>query len=446
MTNKPAPVLSWLRCIDCSHTHRLDDPVYICGKCGGLLDVEHDLDALRPQVSRELFDNRLGALEMPYNSGVWRYKELVLPGVDDSIIVTRGEGNTNLYRAPAQLAAWVGAERFSLKHEGENPTGSFKDRGMTGGITHAQVVRARSVVCASTGNTSASMASYAALAGLRAFVFFPYGNIAMGKLAQSLAYGAINVQIKGDFDASLELVRQATRQFGIYLLNSVNPFRLEGQKTIMFEMLQQRRWRVPDWVVVPGGNLGNASAFGKGLKEAYDLGLIDRLPRIAVIQAEGAAPFYQSYRERFARRYSVKASTIATAIKIGNPASFVKARRTLELTDGIVEAVADQEIVDAKAQVDSCGIGCEPASAASVAGVRKLIAGGVIKPSDDVVAILTGHVLKDPNVVIDYHQGTLEGLRGTFANRLRTIEPTLADVEALLISEKMPIRNVLHQG
>ncbi len=446
MTNKPAPVLSWLRCIDCGHTHRLDDPVYICGKCGGLLDVEHDLDALRPQVSRELFDNRLGALEMPYNSGVWRYKELVLPGVDDSTIVTRGEGNTNLYRAPARLAAWVGAERLSLKHEGENPTGSFKDRGMTGGITHAQVVRARSVVCASTGNTSASMASYAALAGLRAFVFFPYGNIAMGKLAQSLAYGAINVQIKGDFDASLELVRQATRQFGIYLLNSVNPFRLEGQKTIMFEMLQQRRWRVPDWVVVPGGNLGNASAFGKGLKEAYDLGLIDHLPRIAVIQAEGAAPFYQSYRERFARRYSVKASTIATAIKIGNPASFVKARRTLELTDGIVESVADQEIVDAKAQVDSCGIGCEPASAASVAGVRKLIAGGVIKPTDDVVAILTGHVLKDPNVVIDYHQGTLEGLRGTFANRLRTIEPTLTDVEALLISEKMPIRNVLHQG
>lgn len=446
MTNKPAPVLSWLRCIDCGHTHRLDDPVYVCGKCGGLLDVEHDLDALRPQVSRELFDSRLGALEMPYNSGVWRYKELVLPGVDDSTIVTRGEGNTNLYRAPARLAAWVGAERLSLKHEGENPTGSFKDRGMTGGITHAQVVRARSVVCASTGNTSASMASYAALAGLRAFVFFPYGNIAMGKLAQSLAYGAINVQIKGDFDASLELVRQATRQFGIYLLNSVNPFRLEGQKTIMFEMLQQRRWRVPDWVVVPGGNLGNASAFGKGLKEAYDLGLIDRLPRIAVIQAEGAAPFYQSYRERFARRYSVKASTIATAIKIGNPASFVKARRTLELTDGIVEAVADQEIVDAKAQVDSCGIGCEPASAASVAGVRKLITGGVIKPTDDVVAILTGHVLKDPSVVIDYHQGTLEGLRGTFANRLRTIEPTLADVEALLISEKMPIRNVLHQG
>src|SRR5262249_44875779 len=300
-------------------------------------DVEHDLESLKPRISRELFDSRLGALDQPYNSGVWRYKELVFPEADDNAIVTRGEGNTTLYKTPKKLAAWIGAEKLALKHEGENPTGSFKDRGMTGGVTHAGMVEASGVVRASTGNTSASMASYAALAGLQGLVFFPYGNIAMGKLAQSVAYGAISVQVKGDFDASLALVRQACREFGIYLLNSVNPFRLEGQKTIVFEILQQRRGQGPGWVLLPGGNLGNTSAFGKGLKELHDLGLIDRMPRIAVIQAEGAAPFYQSYKEGFAQRHSVTAHTVASAIKIGNPASYIKARRTLQWTDGIVE-------------------------------------------------------------------------------------------------------------
>jgi threonine synthase len=432
--------LSLLRCIECGDTHQLDEPVYVCGKCGGLLDVEHDFERLKPQISRELFDQRLGALDQPYNSGVWRYKELVFPEASDEDIVTRGEGNTTLYRTPKKLAAWIGAEKLALKHEGENPTGSFKDRGMTGGVTHAVMVEASGVVCASTGNTSASMASYAALAGIPGLVFFPYGNIAMGKLAQSVAYGAISVQVKGDFDVSLDLVRQACREFGIYLLNSVNPFRLEGQKTIVFEILQQRRWKVPDWIVLPGGNLGNTSAFGKGLKELLDLGLIDHLPRIAVIQAEGAAPFYESYKDNFAERHTVKAHTVATAIKIGNPASYVKARRTLQWTDGVVEIVSDQEILDAKAQVDLSGIGCEPASAASVAGVRKLIANGVIKPSDDVVAVLTGHVLKDPGIVMDYHQGTLEGFETPYANNLRTIEPTLAAVQELLNREKTPTR------
>jgi threonine synthase len=425
--------------MDCGHIHQLDEPVYVCGYCGGLLDVRHDLERLRPLVSQELFDERLREVEPPFNSGVWRFKELVFPGIEPAQIVTRGEGNTNLYRVPPKLAAWVGAERLMLKHEGENPTGSFKDRGMTGGVTHARMVGATSAVCASTGNTSASMASYAALAGIQALVFFPHGNIAMGKLAQSVAYGALAVQVNGDFDACLDLVRQACRTFGIYLLNSVNPFRLEGQKTIVFELLQQRRWSVPDWIVLPGGNLGNTSAFGKGLRELYDLGLINRMPRIAVIQAEGAAPFYRSFIEEFATRETVKAQTIATAIKIGNPASFYKARRTLEWTGGIVEIVSDQEIIDAKAMVDASGIGCEPASAASVAGVRKLIAKGVIKPSDEVVGILTGHLLKDPDLIINYHQGTLEGFQSTYANPLRTIEPTLDAVGALLKAEKTPI-------
>jgi threonine synthase len=429
--------MSVLRCIDCGKAHDLNDPVYVCSNCGGLLDVVHDLDRLRPLVSRELFDERLREVEPPYNSGVWRFKELVFHDAPEASIVTRGEGNTNLYRVPPRLAAWVGAERLMLKHEGENPTGSFKDRGMTGGITHARIVGATSTVCASTGNTSASMSSYAALAGIQALVFFPYGNIAAGKLAQSLAYGAINVQVKGDFDACLDLVRRASRKLGIYLLNSVNPFRLEGQKTIVIEMLQQRKWRVPDWIVLPGGNLGNTSAFGKALQELRDLGLIDRVPRIAVIQAEGASPFYQSYRSGFAERISVKANTLATAIKIGNPASFVKARRTLTLTNGIVESVTDQEIVDAKAMIDASGIGCEPASAASVAGVRKLIRQGVMRASDDIVAVLTGHVLKDPDIIINYHGATLEGIKSTYANQLRTITPTLEEVQALLSGEKV---------
>src|SRR5258706_1645637 len=432
--------LSLLRCTECGHTHQLDDPVYVCGKCGGLLDVQNDFERLRSRISGTLFDERLGALDQPYNSGVWRYKELVFPEAADEDIVTPGEGNTTLCRAPRKLAAWIGAEKLALKHEGENPTGSFKDRGMTGGVTHAVMVEASGVVCASTGNTSASMASYAALADIPSLVFFPYGNIAMGKLAQSVAYGAISVQVKGDFDVSLDLVRQACREFGIYLLNSVNPFRLEGQKTIVFEIIQQRHWQVPDWIVLPGGNLGNTSAFGKGLKEMFDLGLIDKLPRIAVIQAEGAAPFYQSYKDDFAQRHTVQAHTVATAIKIGNPASYIKARRTLQWTNGIVEVVTDQEILDAKAQVDLSGIGCEPASAASVAGVRKLIPRGVIKPPEDVVAVLTGHLLKDPSIVMDYHQGTLEGFETPYANRLRTIEPTLSAVQELLNREKTPTR------
>lgn len=430
--------LSVLQCIDCGHIHQLNDPVYVCGACGGLLDVQHDLERLRPDISRERFDSRLSAVEPPFNSGVWRFKELVFPGAEAAHIITRGEGNTNLYRAPHKLSAWVGARRLMLKHEGENPTGSFKDRGMTGGITHAHMVGASSVACASTGNTSASMASYAALAGVQALVFFPLGNIAMGKLAQSVAYGALPVQVQGDFDACLDLVRQAARRYGIYLLNSVNPFRLEGQKTIVFELLQQRRWQVPDWIVLPGGNLGNTSAFGKALMELRDVGLIDRLPRVAVIQAEGAAPFYQSYREGFAVRHTVHAETLATAIRIGNPASFHKARRTLDLTGGLVEVVSDQDIVEAKAMIDASGIGCEPASAASVAGVRKLINAGVIEPSEDVVAILTGHILKDPDLIIRYHQGTLAGIQSAHANPLRTIPPTLEAVEALLSSAPTP--------
>lgn len=423
---------SILRCVECSRTYPTTELIYSCPNCDGLLDVVHDLDALRGVVTRELFDSRLGALDTPYNSGVWRYKELVFPDAPNDVIVTRGEGNTNLYKTPKGLAEWIGARSLQLKHEGENPTGSFKDRGMSGGITHAVLVGATSVACASTGNTSASMASYAAMAGIQGLVFFPYGGIAFGKLAQSVAYGVTNIQVRGDFDDCLRIVREACAKFGIYLLNSVNPFRLEGQKTIVFEILQQRRWRVPDWIVLPGGNLGNTSAYGKGLHELYTLGLIDRMPRLAVIQAEGASPFFRSYKENFAQRYTMTAHTYASAIKIGNPASYPKAKRAIGWTNGIVEMVTDQEILDAKAQVDRSGIGCEPAAAASVAGIKKLIAAGVIKPDEEVVGVLTGHILKDPDIVIKYHEESLADITSNYPNGLRTIDPTLEDVRALL--------------
>lgn len=423
---------SLLKCMDCGREDALDARVIACPVCGGLLDVVHDLDALRPALSADLFDRRLASWDPLDRSGVWRYRELVRPDVSAAQAVTRGEGNTTLYPAGRRLAEYAGVARLHLKHEGENPTGSFKDRGMTAGVTQARIVGARSVICASTGNTSASMASYAAIAGLQALVFFPVGYVALGKIAQSLAYGATSVQVEGDFDDTLDLVRQAADELPIYLLNSINPFRLEGQKTIMIELLHQRGWRAPDWIVVPGGNLGNSSAFGKALHELHALGLIDRMPRLAIVQAEGADPLYRSYRDGWQVRYTVRAETLATAIRIGNPANYLKAIRALRWTDGLVTEVSDQAILDAKAQIDAAGIGCEPASAATVAGIRRLVDEGTIAPGDDVVAVLTGHLLKDPDAVMKYHAGTLAGVASTYANAMRTIQPSLEAVAALL--------------
>jgi threonine synthase len=410
-------MLSILQCMDCGQTYPIHQVLYACERCGGLLDVKHDLEILRNRVSRELFDRRLGSLEHPYRSGVWRYLELIYPEIDPQLVVSRPEGNTNLYHLP-RLAQWAGVQNLYLKHEGENPTGSFKDRGMTGGVTQARVLGMQRVACASTGNTSASLASYAAWADLDCIIFLQNKQIALGKLAQGLAYGAICVQTTGDFDANLRLVREVSERLNVYVLNSVNPFRLEGQKTIMFEVLQQLRWQVPDWIVCPGGNLGNSSAFGKGLKELLDLGLIDRLPSIAIIQAEGASPLYQSYQNGFTRFEAQHAETIATAIKIGNPVNYKKAVRALQWTEGVVESVTDQEIMDAKALIDQRGIGCEPASACSLAGTKKLVAQGVIKPHETVVGILTGHVLKDPDATLGYHNGTLEDIIPHYPNKI----------------------------
>jgi threonine synthase len=286
-------------------------------------------------------------------------------------------------------------ERLFLKHEGENPSGSFKDRGMTVGVSLARASGARAVACASTGNTSASLASYAAQVGLPCFVFLPAGHVAAGKLAQTLAYGATVISIDGDFDDAMRLVEQACNELGVYLLNSLNPYRIEGQKAIGFELLQQLDWQPPDWLVLPAGNLGNTSAIGKAFLQAHKLGLIGHLPRIAAIQAAGANPFYRSYTKAFASRASVQARTVATAIKIGDPVSYTRARRVIEQTNGVVEQVSDEEILAAKTVIDRAGLGSEPASAATLAGVRKLVERGIIKRDERVAGILTGHLLKD---------------------------------------------------
>jgi threonine synthase len=421
--------MKWLRCIeeDCRARYPIDRQIYTCAVCGGLLDVIYDF-SLPASASnmKAIFAERKAEGSSLDQSGVWRFREL-LPFVEDlSQVVTLAEGNTPLYDAP-RSARYGGLLSLLFKHQGMNPTGSFKDNGMTTGVTEARVSGAAAVACASTGNTSASMAAYAARAGMRAFVFIPAGQVAYGKLSQSLEYGASVIEIEGNFDDAMRLVRELSEEAGLYLLNSINPFRLEGQKAIAIEMLEQLGWRVPDWIVLPGGNLGNVSAFGKALHELGELGFIDRLPRLAVIQAEGAAPFYELMTSANQSELQPidSPTTLATAIRIGSPVSWKKALRALRWTDGTVERVSEQEIADAKAVIGSDGIGCEPASAATLAGIRKLIGSGRVAPDERVVAVLTGNLMKDPTYTVGYHTGTLEledqegriEIKGNFANR-----------------------------
>lgn len=370
------------------------------------------------EALRARFAARLTSTTPLDASGVWRYRELVLPDVDE--VITYPEGNTPTLRR-ASVEQWCGIATLLMKHEGANPTGSFKDRGMTVAITQAKRVGASAVACASTGNTSASLAAYAAQAGLPALVLVPSGQVSLGKLGQSLAYGARTLLVRGDFDDCLRLAREAAERCGVYLANSVNPYRIAGQKTIVFELLQQLGWRAPDWIALPAGNLGNTSAFGTALREARELGLIDSIPRIAAVQASGAAPFAASFREHFRERHTVQAETVATAIRIGDPASYTRAVRVIRETNGVVLAVSDAEILEAKAVVDASGVGCEPASAASVAGVRALASRGMIGRGDVVVSVLTGHILKDPEILLQSH-----------ANRPIEIEPDLGAVERVL--------------
>lgn len=370
--------MEWLECIGCAARYDETEVRYVCDACGGLLSVERDT-----VIDRNSFDDRKTSWAPIDQSGVWRFREAV---VNLDTVVTHPEGATRLYER----------EGLFFKHEGENPTGSFKDRGMTVAVTQAVRVKARAVACASTGNTSASLAAYAAQAKLPAIVFVPAGKVASGKLAQTLAYGATVLQIRGDFDAAMRLVREACDKLGIYLVNSINPFRIEGQKTIVWELLQDLHWTAPDWIVVPAGNLGNTSAFGKAIREAFVHGWIGAMPRLASIQAHGANPFYRGYRDSFSTRHRITAETVASAIRIGDPVSWDRAVTAIRDTNGVVEEVTDEEILAAKRTIDGMGIGCEPASAATLAGVRKLRTAGVIADGDRVVCVLTGNILKDP--------------------------------------------------
>jgi len=397
-----------LCCASCGRRFTLDRADYRC-VCGQPLDV--DLDELGTGVDgdawRERFDERLRSLRAVDRSGVWRFRDLLLPLVDVAPI-TRPEGQTNLYPAGrlqdsnghGRVGEFAGLDHLWIKHEGENPTGSFKDRGMTVGVSIAKWLGATAVACASTGNTSASMAAYAAQAGLRAIVLLPEGKVAAGKLSQAIAYGAEIHQISGDFDRAMADVERMCLDEGIYLLNSLNPFRILGQQSLAFELLQQLGWDAPDWIALPAGNLGNTSALGMGLIRAHQLGLVERLPSVISVQAAGANPFYQSYCDGFATFHPVKAHTIATAINIGNPVSYSRAKAVIQATHGLVAQVTDDEILAAKAIVDRAGIGCEPASAASLAGLKQLVSRGIIHPTAQVVAVLTGNLLKDPDAIL----------------------------------------------
>jgi threonine synthase len=442
--NEPHPPKAFLQCIEaeCKAHYPVDQRIYTCPACGGLLDVAYDWSL--PYGVDEmiaLFQERKTLESDLDRSGVWRFREL-LPFVHDlSRVVTLAEGNTPIYRGP-RSAEYAGLDHLRFKHQGLNPTGSFKDNGMTTGVTQAVALGATAVACASTGNTSASMAAYAARAGIRAFVFIPAGEVAYGKLSQSLEYGAKVIEIEGNFDDAMRLVRELTDETDLYLLNSINPFRLEGQKTIIIELIEQLEWKIPDWIVLPGGNLGNTSAFGKALHELAELGFIDRMPRLAVIQAEGASPFYDLFtaNDKSVLSPLTNPSTLATAIRIGNPISWKKALRALERTNGVVERVTEQEIADSKAMIGRDGIGCEPASATTLAGIKRLVGRGMIDPTDNVIAVLTGNLLKDPTYTIDYHTGKLqresEGVRqeikGGFANRPVRVSADKEEIKRLL--------------
>jgi len=331
----------------------------------------------------------------------------MLPPLGEEHAITLAEGNTPLYHLQ-RCARSTGIESLYAKHQGMNPTASFKDTGMTVAASSAHQAGFRWVACASTGNTSASMAAYAARGNMRSLVLIPDGKISWGKLSQSLDYGALTVQLRTDFDGCVRILTELVRQKPVYLLNSVNPYRIEGQKTCAIELLEQFGWDAPDHIIVPGGNLGNSSAIGKALLEMRELNLISRLPKLSIIQAEGANPFYRSVREfDGAKLEAMTAQTMATAIQIGNPASWKKALRVLRASGGEVEQVSEQEIAEAKAEIGADGIGCEPASAVTLAGLKKLRARGFVKPVETVVLILTGHVLKDPDFTIKFHRGDL---------------------------------------
>jgi threonine synthase len=400
------------RCIGCGDLSDAASQDFRCGSCGDLLEITYPRwKETKPDAAKlkSTWQKRRLSPSPVDLSGVWRYRDL-LPALDDQQqAITLREGNTPLYELP-QCAHITGVPHLLAKHQGMNPTGSFKDAGMTVAATFARRAGFRWVACASTGNTSASMAAYAARGGIRGLVLVPEGKISWSKLSQALDYGAVTCQLRTDFDGCLKLLQELVRKAPVYQLNSINPFRLEGQKTLAIELLEQLEWKPPDHIIVPGGNLGNSSAIGKALLEMRDLGLISRLPKLSVIQAEGANALVRTLREAGGKRLiSVPAETRATAIRIGNPASWKKAAHVLEATGGACEQVSELEIGQAKAEIGAEGIGCEPASAVTLAGLKKLLKQGFVKPDETVVLVLTGNLLKDPDFTIDFHRGDMFG-------------------------------------
>jgi threonine synthase len=439
-------MLAELACFEqhCRARFPIDEAIYNCPVCGtGLLEVVFTEERADAPAWKQAWRSRRTSNDVLEQSGVWRYRELLPFDGHHHQVVSLREGNTPMLDAP-RAARYGGLDRLTFKHQGFNPTGSFKDNGMTCGVTQAVRLDRQRVACVSTGNTSASMAAYASAAGLDAIVFIPHGNISYGKLAQALEYGARTLQVEANFDQILSLVRVLAERLGIYLLNSINPFRIEGQKTIIFELLDQRDWNPPDWIVLPGGNLGNTSAFGKALRELCQFGFIRKLPRLAVVQAEGAAPFYQFMQETLKQdktefRSIPDPRTLATAIRIGDPVSWPKAQHEITVTNGTVEKVSEQEIADAKAIIGQCGIGCEPASAATLAGIRKLTQTGVIRAEEDVVAVLTGNVLKDPDYIYKYHTGQLQDPEG------RAIDARLGNRPIVVPNDADAIAKILEE-
>jgi threonine synthase len=398
------------RCIACGNLSDHATQNFRCTHCGDLLEITYpQWKEAKPRAEslKSLWSNRRLSSNPVDRSGVWRFREL-LPSMDDEKqVITLREGNTPLYELP-QCARITGVPHLFAKHQGMNPTGSFKDAGMTVAATFARRAGFRWVACASTGNTSASMAAYAARGGMRSLVLVPEGKISWSKLSQALDYGAVTCQLRTDFDGCLGLLQELVLRAPVYQLNSINPFRLEGQKTLALELLEQLNWQSPDHIIVPGGNLGNSSAIGKALLEMHSLGLISRLPQLSVIQAEGANALVRTLREAGGEHLiRVQAETRATAIRIGNPASWKKAARVLAATGGACEQVTEVEIAQAKAEIGAEGIGCEPASAVTLAGLKKLVKQGFVKPQERVVLILTGNLLKDPDFTMEFHRGDL---------------------------------------
>lgn len=429
MLTKTKTDVALQRCINpgCHAEFPCSQILFKCPECGDLLDIVYDWSRIEVPAKLSDFAKRWATRNNPLDfSGVWRFREL-LNFCDDKHKVTIGEGQTILQQNnDLAKAIGINPNHLYLQYEGLNPSGSFKDNGMTAAFSHAAMVGAKACACASTGNTSASMAVYAHSCGLKSTVFIGSDRIAFGKLSQAIDYGAKTIQILGDFDDCMKQVQTVCSKLDIYLVNSLNPFRLEGQKTIMLRIIEQLGWKLPDWIIVPGGNLGNSSAFGKIFYELKQLNLIERIPRLVIINAAGAKTLTdlfnnkklrwndghvdQSiiddyYADLTAKNYSPK--TCASAIEISRPVNLKKCLRALDTCNGVVLAVTDEEICNAKAQIGLYGMGCEPASAATIAGLKHLLADGTIDPDQTVACVLTGHILKDPTLTVDYHSKKL---------------------------------------